>query len=170
MLGLAIAMGGWACSAQEATIPFGQLERDAQLSARLTAPDYETASSLSSSSLSPGVVSAAPSAARFVRMPTETIPGILNSKFFLFNGLHLGMATLDVTMTQRCIAAHTCREANPLMPASFAGKLCVNFALVGYSSFVSYRMKKHGSNLWWISPASGVAVHSVGAATGIAHQ
>jgi len=170
MLGLAIAMGGWACSAQETTIPFRQLERDAQLSVRLTVSDNETASSLSSSSLSPGVFAAARSAAGFVRVPPVTIPRTLSSKFFLFNGLHLGMASFDVAMTQRCIASHTCREGNPLMPSSLAGKLGVNFALVGSSAFASYRMKKHRNNLWWISPATGVAAHSVGAATGIAHQ
>jgi hypothetical protein len=80
------------------------------------------------------------------------------------------MASFDVAMTQRCIASHTCREGNPLMPSSFAGKLGANFALVGYGSFVSYRMKKHRNNLWWVSPTVGVAAHSVGAATGIAHQ
>jgi hypothetical protein len=41
MLGLTIAIGGWACSAQQATIPFKQLEQDAQLTARLTVPGNE---------------------------------------------------------------------------------------------------------------------------------
>ncbi len=175
MLGLAIAMGGLACSAQQPLIPFAQIERDAQLSARLTAPDNETAinlssSSFSSSSLSPGVVAAAPSAASFVRVPPAKVPRTVDSKYYLFNGLHLAMAGLDVAMTQRCIASHNCREGNPLMPSSLAGQLSVNLALVGYSSFISYKLKKHGSRLWWTSPAVGVVAHGVGVATGIAHQ
>ena len=177
MLSLAMVMGGWACSAQQATIPFGQLERYAHLSARLAVPDNEIASSDSSSidsssSFSPGVVSPEPFAAGFVHVPRVPVatPRTLSSKFYLLNGLHLGMAVLDVEMTQHCIATHHCREGNPLMPSSLAGGLSVNLALVGYGSYVSYRLKKHGSNLWWLSPTIGVSSHGVGVATSIAHQ
>ena len=182
MLGLAIAMGGWACSAQQATIPFKQLERDAQLSARLTVPDNEIASSVSSSSPSssssssssvfPGVVSPELSAASYVRVPPVPVanPRTLSSSFYLLNGLHLGMAIFDVEMTQRCIATHHCREGNPLMPSSLAGSLTVNLALVGSGSYISYRLKKHRATLWWLSPTVGTASHTVGVATSIAHQ
>jgi len=37
-------------------------------------------------------------------------------KFFPLNGIQVGMAVLDVEMTQRCIARHHCRETNPVMP------------------------------------------------------
>jgi hypothetical protein len=180
MLGLAIAMGGWACSAQDATIPIKQIERDAQLSARLAMPGEETASNASSSSfsssssssrsLAPGTVPLEPFAAGFVRVPPVMVSRAIGSRYYLLNGIHLGMALFDVEMTQRCIASHTCREGNPIMPSSLAGQLGVNFALVGYGSFVSYRMKKHGSHLWWLSPTMGAAAHSAGAATGLAHQ
>src|SRR5665213_3100148 len=43
MLGLTIAMGGLACSAQDAKIPFRQIEKDAQLSASATVPASEAA-------------------------------------------------------------------------------------------------------------------------------
>ena len=177
MLGLAIAMGGWSCSAQQATNPFGQLERYAHLSARLAVPDNEIASSDSSSidsssSFSPGVVSPEPFAAGFVHVPRVPVatPRTLSSKFYLLNGLHLGMAVLDVEMTQRCIATHHCREGNPLMPSSLAGGLSVNLALVGYGSYVSYRLKKHRANLWWLSPTVGTASHVVGVTTGLMHK
>jgi hypothetical protein len=165
MLSLAIVMGGWVCSAQEASIPFGQLERNTQLSARLTAPGDGAASSLS-----PGAGAPEPSASGFVRVPPATVPKTLSSKFYLLNGLHLGTAVFDVEMTQHCIATHNCREGNPLMPSSQAGALSVSFAFVGYGAFVSYKLKKHRSNLWWISPTAGVAAHSVGIATGFEHQ
>jgi len=177
MLGLAIAMGGWACSAQQATIPFKQLERNAQLSARLTVPGNEIASSISSSSLyssslSPEVVSLEPYAASYVRVPPVPVanPRTLSSSFYLLNGLHLGMAIFDVEMTQHCIATHHCREGNPLMPSSLAGSLSVNLVLVGSSSFISYRLKKHRASLWWLSPTVGTAGHTVGVASSIAHQ
>jgi len=172
MLGLTIAIGGWACSAQQATIPFKQLEQDAQLTARLTVPGNEATNSFSSSSLSPEVVSLEPSAASYVRVPPVPVaaPRTLSSSFYLLNGLHLGMAVLDVEMTQRCIANHTCREGNPLMPSSLAGSLSVNIALVGSGSYVSYLLKRRRSNLWWLSPTVGVAGHGVGVATSVAHQ
>jgi hypothetical protein len=167
ILGLAIAMGGWACSAQVATIPSGQIERGAQLSARLALPGNETASSPFSSILPTVVGPAALSAASFARVPSITVPQTLDSRYFLVNGLHLAMALLDVEVTQRCIATNQDREGNPLMPSSLGGQLSVNFALVGYSSFVSYKLKKHQSRVWWLSPMMGAAAHSAGIGTGI---
>ena len=165
MLSLAIAMGGWTSSAQQTTIPFAQIERDTQLSARLALPGNGT-----SSSLVPGLGPAEPSAAGVVGVLSVRVPRTLDSRFYLVNGLHLGMAAFDIGMTQHCMANHHCQEGNPLMPSSLAGQLSVNFALVGYSSFVSYKLKKHGSHVWWLSPAIGTGAHVAGAASGLAHQ
>jgi hypothetical protein len=108
--------------------------------------------------------------------PTRTPPArptvarTANSKFFVLNGLQLGMAVFDVEMTQRCIADHRCREGNPLMPSSQAGQLCVNFALAAWSTATSFWLKKHLSKVWWIPPAAGTAVHGGGDGTGFLHQ
>jgi hypothetical protein len=83
--------------------------------------------------------------------------------------MHLAMGLLDVGLTQRCIADHQCSEGNPLMPSSLAGQLSVNLAYVGYAAFFSYNLKKRHSRLWWISPTSGIATHSVGVVTGLMH-
>ena len=91
-------------------------------------------------------------------------------KFFPLNGIQVGMAVLDVEMTQRCIARHHCRETNPVMPTSQAGQPSVNFGLVACNSGISYWLKKHGSKLWWLPPSAGVVVHSVGVTTGFEHQ
>lgn len=168
-LGLAISMGSLACSAQQATIPFGQIERGTQLYASLAAGGSEISSSSPLSSLSPGVADPEPYAAAFERVPPVAVPRVLNSKFYSLNGLHLGMAVFDVEMTQHCIAVHQCREGNPLMPSSLAGQLSIDFAFVGYSSFVSYRLKKHRNRLWLLSPAVGIAAHAVGVESGFAH-
>jgi hypothetical protein len=166
MLCLAVAMGALACSAQDATIPIRQIERDAQLSWEPATPGSEAAVSHSN-----GIPSgSSSSAAGFVLAPPAyKAPRTLSRGFFLMNGLHLGMAAFDVAMSQRCIADHQCREGNPLMPSSLAGQLSANFAYVGWGTFVSYRLKRHGSKLWWLSPTVGIASHAVGVASGFAH-
>jgi len=166
MLGLAMALGTLATSAQGAAIPFRQIERDAQLPARATVPLGAHAGGLAHGSL-PGPSSSA----GFVFVPpVAKSPRTLSRGFFLFNGLHLGMAVLDVEMTQHCIANHHCVEGNPLMPSSHAGQLGVELGLVGYGTFISYKLKKRESRFWVLSPAIGIAAHTVGVATGIAHR
>jgi len=95
-----------------------------------------------------------------------TIPRVADKKFFLLNGLEAGMAVFDVEMTQHCIAARKCREANPVMPSSHIGQLSVNFALLACESWYSYWLKKHHTRVWWVPPLAGTMVHSVGVATG----
>lgn len=165
MLGLALAMGSLACSAQDAKIPIKRLAREAQLSARSAVPANEAAigrasEAFSGSSSSAGFI--------FVR-PAPKPPRTLSAGFLVLNGLHLGMAIFDVEMTQHCIADQHCVEGNPLMPSSRAGQLGVNFALVGYSAFMSYRFKKKESKLWILSPTVGIVAHTVGVASGFAH-
>ncbi|MGA7314888.1 MAG: hypothetical protein WBX22_13035 [Silvibacterium sp.] len=41
----------------------------------------------------------------------------MDKRYYVLNGLHLGMAVFDVEMTQRCISKQECREANPVMPS-----------------------------------------------------
>lgn len=167
MLGLLITMGGLASSAQDATIPIRQLETDAQLTAKLVASDNESAVSHShelpseSSSSSAGFVLVA---------PQNRFPRTANTRFFVLNGLHLGMALFDVAMTQHCLADHHCVEGNPLMPSSVGGQLGVNFAIVGFGTLASYRMKKDDNKLWILSPTVGIIAHTLGVATGFAHR
>ena len=166
LLGLAMAFGTMATSAQDATIPIRQIERAAQLAARALVPPSAPAGSLAYGSL-PGLSSSAGSV--FVP-PVAKSPRTLSRGFFLFNGLHLGMAVLDVEMTQHCIANHHCVEGNPLMPSSHAGQLGVELGLVGYGTFISYKLKKRESRFWVLSPAIGIAAHTAGVATGIVHR
>jgi hypothetical protein len=174
MLGVAMALGGWACAAQEAKIPFAQIEHQGQFSASLAMPgDAALANPAprteSSSNSSSTITSLEPSMAGFVRVPAVSRRRVFTPGYLLFNGAHLGMAILDVDLTQHCIADHHCQETNPMMPSSEAGQLGVVLGLAGYSYFVSYKLKKQGSRLWWIAPAMGVATHTAGAATGLAH-
>jgi hypothetical protein len=95
--------------------------------------------------------------------PQQATSHTLDKKFFLINGLHVAAATLDVVLTQHCIQAKTCKEGNPMMPSSVAGQVGVDVALIGYGSFVSYKLKKHKSKVWWLVPTIGITAHGVGA-------
>jgi hypothetical protein len=170
MLGLVLTMGAWTCYAQDAPVPFGQIEHDALIASTHSLPDGTFFENSFSTSLSMGGAPAEPLAGGFSRAPAVRIQHSIGSSFYLFNGLHLATAALDVELTHRCIETHQCREVNPLMPSNLAGALSVNFAFVGYGSYLSYHLKKHDAHRWWLSPAIGTAGHIVGIGTGIAHQ
>lgn len=162
-LGLMLALGGCSCSAQEASISLEQLPQTPQQQMHWAlpsdglpaAPTYDAVSEFSSSASFEPVHPVA--------------PHIIDGKFLMVNGMHLGMAVFDVEMTQRCIASHHCREGNPLMPSSQAGQLTVDLALVAYGTGLSHWLKKHKSNVWWLPPTSGIIAHTVGVTTGFLH-
>lgn len=166
MLSLAMVLSGAACSAQDTAIQIRQIERNAQLSAKVPMPPSEVAVGHAY-----GPLTESSSSAGFVYVPPAVkSPRTFSTGFFLLNGLHLGMAVLDVELTQHCIANHHCVEGNPMMPSSHAGQLGVEFGLVGYGTFISYKLKRRESKLWVLAPAIGVAAHTVGVATGIANR
>jgi hypothetical protein len=175
-LGLIVVMGSSICSGQDAKIPFGQIEKAARLSTILALPGNDVASSLSSSDFSssnpvPGLAKEEPlgTAAGFVRVSPVVIHRSFSPSYWMVNGLHMGLAVLDVEATHQCIVSHHCREGNPLVPSSLGGALTLEISLVSFSSYVSYRLKKHDARIWWVSPVVGSAAHTVGLATGLAH-
>jgi hypothetical protein len=168
ILGLAIAWGASTCSAQQETIPFEKIAKDAQLSATLTLPGNEASNEFYSSRT---LSESSSSSLGFARgNPAPVRRRTLGASFYLLNGLSFGMAALDVELTQHCISTHKCREGNPLIPSSHAGALGISFALVGSGTWASYQMKKHESHIWWIAPISGIAGHAVGVTSGLIHR
>jgi len=173
VLALAIAAGGRACAAQGTSTSLVELPQAPELH-EYVLPAEEGSSvhpALEGSpvaspvaGLAVGLVSTLPTA------PSPAPSRTVDRKFLLVNGLQLGMTMFDIAMTQNCIASGHCREANPLMPSSFSGQLTVGLTFVAYGSGVSYWLKKHKSRLWWLPPASGVATHAVGVASGFEHQ
>ena len=145
-LGLMLAMGGLTCAAQQALTPPAQWPQAPQQQTRLAQPAEGLPLTFASSAAPPFSPSASFEPARTVA------PRIVDKKYLILNGLHLGMAVFDVEMTQRCIANYTCREGNPLMPSSQAGQLAVDFAYVAYGAGLSRWLKKHKSRMWWLPP------------------
>ena len=166
MISLSLVLSGLACSAQSIRVPFRQIEREVLQFARSRAP-LEKASIGYSTEASP--IASATSGFVYPQ-PGPKRPRVLDSKFLLMHGLHLGLAALDVGLTQHCISTHRCREGNPLMPSSLAGQVGVNAALISASAIVSYHLKKQDSKLWWFSPAVGIGAHTAGAATGFIYR
>jgi hypothetical protein len=178
-LEIAVLMAGCACFAQQIPIPFAQLQRDAQLSAMrvpsnsdLSSVSLPESASASSSSALPAFLAPSASASSFAgfkRVPAGRSPRFFDARYFWLNSLHLTLAVSDIEMTQHCIDEHTCKEANPLMPSSQAGKIGVNLGLVTYTAASSYWLRKRKSRVWWLGPTVGVAAHTVGLASGLAH-
>jgi hypothetical protein len=183
VLGLAVVLTGGSCSAQSMNMqivdaqttnpwqPPPDTHPDTRMKLDLeSANDHATVRTLPD--FLPEAYTGTPSTGSsvLVSRPYTTSPRTADTKFFLLNGIHLGMAIFDVEMTQRCIANHRCHETNPFMPSSQAGQLGINFALVGSGSLASYWLKKHQSKLWWLPPATGTIAHSYGVATGFEHQ
>ena len=151
-------------SAQNPTIPFRQWQDSAHLSASASAPKLGIGGH-SGSYAQPGLSAAV----RYVQ-PSFKPQRVFDSKFLLLNGLHIGLTALDIDLTQRCIASGRCREGNPMMPSSLAGQAADGSAIVGYGFFVSFRMRKHESKAWWLSPMVGIGAHIAGAITGLINR
>ena len=83
-------------------------------------------------------------------------------KFWAVNAAHAGAAVADVEITQHCIADHTCREGNPLMPSNRAGAYGMAMGVVLFEGVMAHVIRKQGDNRWWICPVMGVSAHGVG--------
>lgn len=155
------------CSAQQSHIPFAQLELEAR-NTPVAEPSATTGTTGSSSSTDAEAPSAGePASYSTLSVPTATRHRHVISSLLVMNSLHIGTAALDIALTKRCIDNHTCREGNPMMPSSVGGQIGVDFALVSYSSLVSYKLKKRNSRMWWLSPTLGTATHMIGIASNI---
>jgi hypothetical protein len=167
---LFLIAAGAMCTAQNTKIPFKQIERSAVAAqSNLLLASNANVSSSDAPVIGPAAnYSAASASSSSVNLlqPTYKKERVLDRNFFLVNGLHLGLAALDVALTQHCIAADRCEEGNPLMPSSLGGQLAVDAALVTSSAFISFHLKKQRSKMWWFSPSIGIGAHAVGAVSG----
>ena len=164
-LALFMTMGGWACHAQQVAVLSGQPPEAPQPQVHFALP-----AEISSGGISTTGVEEFLSGEDFEPAHPSASVHIMDRKFLLLNGLHLGMALVDVEMTQRCLANHHCREGNPFMPSSHGGQLAVVSSLVTLDFGASYQMKKSKMKMWWLAPTGGILTHTIGAVTGMMHQ
>ena len=104
-----------------------------------------------------------------VALPIETKPErkVFDKKFALLTGLGTALTIADYEMTQRCLAARTCVETDPLLPLSRAGMYATNMPLNAALFYWGYKRKAAGKRLWWLPPLFVVGSHAVGVITNI---
>lgn len=69
---------------------------------------------------------------------------------------------VDALATNHCIAAHTCREGNPLLPQAGGPRTALMFGEWAAESALSYRLWRRGSRTWLVAPMAAIAAHGVG--------
>ncbi len=154
-------------SQRAARMPAKRMPSEFQL-ARLTfSEDFSRRYLMAHSSPEPST--AASSSAGFTRAPAVRSSGTFDARYVWLNGVQFSLAFADIETTQHCINEHTCKEGNPLMPSSQAGKISVSLGFAAFTAVASYRLKMHRSKGWWVAPAVSIAGHAVGVASGLAH-
>ena len=71
-------------------------------------------------------------------------------------------AATDVALSQECIQAQRCREANPLLPSQPAAMFAVEAAETAAGMWAFHQLLKRGSDLAWLVPASNLTLHGLG--------
>ena len=102
----------------------------------------------------------------------EAPPRKLNWRpVLLMTAAAVGAAIVDVEATQHCLAAGTCREANPLIPSSRPGMYAVKSAFaIGTTFEGSAFARSHAPfprRIWWMPQAVYFASSTYGASTGL---
>jgi hypothetical protein len=175
-ISVAVLISGCASFAQQAQIPFQQIQRDARLSmlapsnadpASAPLPASAPRNSSSAAPLHPVPPASASFSAGLKRVPAGRSPRIADKKFLWLSGIHLAMAFADIAAAQHCIDEQTCKEANPLMPSSLEAKVGLNLGIFAYSTGTSYLLKKRRSGWWWALPVEGIGFHAGGVMSGI---
>lgn len=92
---------------------------------------------------------------------------VVDKKFLALTGVATVLTVMDFEMTQHCLGNRTCRESDPLMPASRAGMYASSAPVNAALYYWSYRWKKQGKRLWWVPTVAAIASHAVGVGTNI---
>lgn len=92
---------------------------------------------------------------------------VFDRKFALLTGLATALTIADYEMTQRCLAARTCVETDPLLPHSRAGMYATNMPLNAALFYWGYKRKAAGKKLWWLPPLFVIGSHAAGVITNI---
>ncbi len=112
-----------------------------------------------------------------VSLPASAQPKrrVLDKKFWLALGTAYALTVVDIELTQRCIRAGNCREANPLLGQSRGRAYAVNAAILVPVTIWSYHRKKDqdrngrqkGKMPWWLPSVVSSGSHTVGMSMGL---
>ena|SRR5437870_5639850 len=91
----------------------------------------------------------------------------LGRRFWVLTGIAVGLTFADVELTQACLREKTCTEANPLMPESRAKAYAIQVPFTFASTYFSYRLRRSGSERWWLPQLGILMGHSVGTAANL---
>jgi hypothetical protein len=92
---------------------------------------------------------------------------VIDRKFLALAIATVALTTMDVEMTQHCMAARTCYEMNPTLPNSRWGQYVENSATNAAVMYFSYRRRKSGKWGWWVPQAVDIGAHLVGVGSNI---
>jgi hypothetical protein len=90
---------------------------------------------------------------------------VFDDKFAGLAAASVVATAMDVALARRCIDAHTCREANPLMGGSAA--IPVGFGVAVADNLIAYEARKRHARFWYLPQAATIAWHAVGIASDV---
>lgn len=122
------------------------------------------------SSFMPHPIALAPA----VRMPVpkerEVVERTVDKKFLILFGMAAVLTVTDIELSQHCLQAGTCHEANPLYGTNptRARMYGMNIPILGAQTILSAWLKRRHPerNQWMISPIAESAFHGIGSITG----
>lgn len=93
--------------------------------------------------------------------------------FALLTAFSIGATVADMALTNRCVSAGTCVEANPLFGSrpSAARLYGTSMPLLTGETLLSYYLKKHHpeSKVWLVGPITTLIAHGAGIASNVSH-
>lgn len=98
---------------------------------------------------------------RALRQPAPPKP-VVDAKFITLAGAAIGSALADAALSQSCLSAHTCREANPLMPHNAAAAYALSLGQAAGLTALSWYWRKHHNHAWWVASTLLTASHAIG--------
>ena len=98
-------------------------------------------------------------------MPTLCL--LLASWFWLLTGATIATTVADVELTQHCIHAGTCREANPLLLSGRKRAYAIALPIAVGISYLGHRWHKDKFKYWWVPQAAVIAGHGIGIGFGL---
>jgi hypothetical protein len=85
-----------------------------------------------------------------------------DKKFWVVTVASFASTIADEEITQYAIRTHPLREANPILGQTRKSAYPVLLGIGSASTYLSYRLKKNGSDLWYVPQAFVIGSHSFG--------